>query len=162
MKDEAGGTARTEIKCWNNEVDMDVLFYTEREIEPFLSVLHWARSVIPAEKLKICRTLRDLEHELRRQHARCRLAVINVGSAAEMDGLLLVRHLLDDIRLILLVPEMDRETAHKGHQLYPRFMTDIHIETNRLTAVIKGNLEYLKIEQLASAHERIRTEGTNR
>ncbi|MFH0726016.1 MAG: hypothetical protein V2B19_06650 [Pseudomonadota bacterium] len=132
---------------------MKVLFYTASEKGSALSIIKWVRSVIPPEDLGICRSLDELESNLRRQSIRCKLAVLKINTVEEMDRLVLMKNLLEDIRIILIVPNVNKDTVQKGHQLYPRFMTDSNLAMSQLTAVIKKNLEYIHLSRLTTGCE---------
>jgi hypothetical protein len=128
---------------------MKVLLYTVRENGVAVAIEKWAQSVISPEHFGICRSLKELENTLRQLSFRCRLAILNINGAEEMDGLIRMKNLLDDIRIILIVPDVTKDLARKGYQLYPRFMTDSHIDTNQLASVIQKNLDYLNSEHVA-------------
>jgi hypothetical protein len=128
---------------------MKVLFYAAHEKGVTSEILKWAQSVVPSEHFGICRSFQALEGKLRQQNTRCCLAILHINAVEEMDHLIHLKNLLDDIRIILIVPEVNEDTTQKGYQLYPRFMTDSNIDMNHLAAVIKKNLEYLNIKQSA-------------
>jgi hypothetical protein len=126
---------------------MEVLFYSAHEKGATLPIMKWAQQIIPPKCLGICRSLPELESRLRQQSARCKLAIFHISAVKEIDRLILMKNLLEDIRIILIVPNVTKDTVQKGHQLYPRFMADANIGLNQLAAVIQKNLAYLNIEQ---------------
>lgn len=129
---------------------MNVLFYAASENEAAFPIIKWALSVIPPEHFGICRSLGELETILRQQSIRCRLAILHIYTVEEIERLILMKNLLEDIRIILIVPNVNKDTVQKGHQLYPRFMTDSNTDMNQLTAVIKKNLEVIQLSQLTT------------
>jgi hypothetical protein len=133
---------------------MKVLLYSAREEEAALPIMKWAQSILSPEHFEICRSLQELEIGLRRQSTRCQLAILHISAVQEMDRLILLKNLLDDIRIILIVPDVTRDTIQKGHRLYPRFMTDANIDMNKLAAVIQKNLACLNIDPSTIGYEK--------
>lgn len=129
---------------------MKILFYNAAENATGLSVLELTASMVPREQIKTCRSLDELEAKLCEPNVRFGLAVILVNTVEEIDHLITLKNLLDDVRIILITPDLKKDTVHKGHKLYPRFMTDT-VDMHHLAAIIKKNLSNLNTPQLSAA-----------
>lgn len=126
---------------------MKILFYNTAENATALSVLELTASMVPRERLETCRTLSELKGKLCQPNVRFGLAVILVNTVEEIDHLITLKNLLDDVRIILITPDLKKNTVHKGHKLYPRFMTDT-VDMQHLAAIIHKNLSNLNAPQL--------------
>ncbi|MCJ7779472.1 MAG: hypothetical protein MUQ27_01475, partial [Acidimicrobiia bacterium] len=47
-----------------------------------------------------------------------------------------IRDLLDRIRIILILPDRNKDTINKGHTLFPRFLTYVDGNFDWVTAVL--------------------------
>lgn len=85
-------------------------------------------------------TMEGLCVSLRQPRGDMVFAVLLAESREELDKLLSIRHLLSDIRMILILPDRESDTIAKGHSLRPRFLTysdanftDIAVVLNRMS-----------------------------
>ena len=65
------------------------------------------------------------------------VAILLASTQEELTDILTIRNLLDNVRIILIVPDRDKETISKGHILYPRFLTYVDSDFNWIAAVLK-------------------------
>ena len=61
-------------------------------------------------------------------------------SREDLVDLLSIRNLLDDLRVILLLPNREKETINKGHTLRPRFLTYADSNLLNVAAVLSKML----------------------
>jgi len=54
----------------------------------------------------------------------------------ELEGLLKMKELLQDFRLILILPDDDEETVARGHLLMPRFVSFINSDMDEVIRVL--------------------------
>ena len=116
---------------------MKVLFYHSIEDATSRSVGAILASVTPGGQIDICDSFFSLEKQLCRQPSRFALVVIQIQTDEELMWLVQKKNLLEDIRLILIIPDDDPETVQMGHKLYPRFMADKNFDMNHLSAIVK-------------------------
>jgi hypothetical protein len=67
-------------------------------------------------------TVEDLVQGLRETRGDERLLVCLARSSRELAGLCAVSRFIERVRLILIVPDQERETIAMAHSLYPRFL----------------------------------------
>ena len=109
-------------------------------------------AVFPGQKSEIIRTISDLSARLLqplKYHPN--VAILVSKSKDELSELLSIRDLFDDVRIILVLPDRERDTVSKGHILRPRFLTYIDSHFLEIAAVLN------KI--LATSHPGERSSG---
>jgi hypothetical protein len=79
--------------------------------------------LFPENNTEIYRTIDGLSDRLRRPRYDLAVVVLLAASKQDLLDLLSIRDLLDDLRLILLLPNREKDTIAKGHTLRPRFLT---------------------------------------
>ena len=122
---------------------MRVIFFLPEPIgayERFQGLLELINSVAEA---MVTRTIDDLTHNLRQPKHDLAFAMLFSGSKSELSDLLKMKDLLEDVRIVLILPDRDKETTMMGHKLYPRFLTDIEDKSNTLELVINKMLDNL-------------------
>lgn len=77
--------------------------------------------VLPHE-VKICRTMQGMSTALRRPNHHLTTGVLLAATKDELTGFLSIRELLDNLRVILVLPDRDDKTVTKAHGLRPRFV----------------------------------------
>lgn len=80
-------------------------------------------AIVPAGEIEIYQTINSLSRRLRQPRYDLAVAVLLASSKQDLLELLSIRHLLDDLRVILLLPDREKDTIAKGHTLRPRFLT---------------------------------------
>ena len=76
---------------------------------------------VQREDLEIYRTIEALSRRLHRPRGTLSLVVLLAASRKTLSELLLLRDLLNDIPVILVLPDRKADTVSKGHRLHPRF-----------------------------------------
>jgi hypothetical protein len=100
--------------------------------------------VLPDE-MEICRTMDGISTTLRRPSHHFTTAVLLAATNEDLTSFLNIRDLLDNLRLILVLPDRDDETVTKAHGLRPRFLAytdsdfiDVAAVLNRMLARAHG------------------------
>jgi hypothetical protein len=70
-----------------------------------------------------CTSIEKLVHRLRFPMTNDMVAVLLPMNSKELEHLISIRHLLRDIRIILVLPDSKDETISQGHALRPRFLS---------------------------------------
>jgi len=115
---------------------MALLIYstkTEDIGERLLSVIGL---LIPENKLEVCRSIGELSQRLRQAVFNPTIAILLASSREELQDILSIKDLLWDIKIILIVPDMNRSTLAKGHTLRPRFVCDCNSDFVDVAAVL--------------------------
>ena len=73
----------------------------------------------------------------------------------ELSGILSVRELLVDVRIILVLPDQDKDSIKKGHTMWPRFLTYASSDFSDAAAVLRkmiqnSDLHSRKNEEIAA------------
>jgi len=120
---------------------MNLLIY----VAPSNGVWERLRSVIPTTassmKLDICHSLDALSHRLRSPSADFTAAILVASSYQELLDLVTFSDLLTDLRIIMILPDRNKNTIAKAHTLRPRFLTYLENGLNDVTAVLNKMLE---------------------
>ena len=100
-------------------------------------------SVVSCQHLEIQRSIKDLSERLNRFPREIDLAVLLAASKDQLSELLSLRELLNDVRIILILPDRGRETISQGHLLRPRFLSYADGDLTDVIAVLSKMLERL-------------------
>jgi hypothetical protein len=102
---------------------MNVLFYSRVKEGVGERLQHAIERLSNQGKIEVHRTIASLTRSLCRPAIGQFVAVLLAASKEELLGLLSIRDLLLDKRVILLLPDRNEDTIVKGHTLYPRFLS---------------------------------------
>lgn len=89
-----------------------------------------------------------LKRRLRRSQAGIQLLVLSIADLRELECIIGMADLLDDHRLILVLPDRSRQTVALAHTLYPRFISYTDVDCEELRAVIVQMLAYTATTQV--------------
>jgi hypothetical protein len=92
-------------------------------------------------EMVVYRTLDDLSQGLRKPIENSGIAILLVSNREDLQSILSIRHLFQNIRIILLLPSKEPEIITLAHQLRPRFLTDMNTDLADITAVLKKMLK---------------------
>lgn len=99
--------------------------------------------VVPNENTEIYSTIDTLGKRLRRPSYNIAVAVLLFSSREELRDVLSIRHLFDNIKIILILPDRKNETILLGHKLRPRFLSYTDGDFKDVAAVLKKMLTVL-------------------
>ena len=85
-------------------------------------------------------TIDDLVNRLRHPKKDLTIAVLLADSQKELENILSVKDFFSDVRIILILPDRNKNTIIKGHTLFPRFLTYVDSDFNWVTAVLEKML----------------------
>ena len=97
--------------------------------------------LVPEDKTEIYRTIDTLSNRLRRPRCDLEVAVLLAATKEDLLVLLSISDLLDDLRVILLLPNREKDTIAKGHTLRPRFLTYADSNFSDVAAVLSKMLQ---------------------
>ena len=92
---------------------------------------------IPEGRTEIYRSIENLSWRLCQPTHNLGVAVIVTTSKEELLGVFSIRDLLNDLRIILILPDRDSNTIKKGQALYPRFISYADGHFNDVAAVLE-------------------------
>jgi hypothetical protein len=120
--------------------DMNLLFYstvTDGAGERLLRVIE---EVVPAEKTEIYRTIDTLTRRLRQPAHHPTIAVLFAASRQDLLEIASIKELIWNLRIILILPDREKDTIAKGHTLRPRFLTYSNSDFADVAAVLRKML----------------------
>lgn len=74
-------------------------------------------------RAEIYHTIDSLSNRLRQPGKNHVVAVLLASDWNDLSGLFTIRDLLRDLRTIVILPDQERETILRGHELFPRFLS---------------------------------------
>jgi len=100
--------------------------------------------MVPVEQVTTFMTIDSLERKLRQPAHGLSIAVLLAASRQDLLELHAIKDLLDDIRIILILPDGESETTALGHKLSPRFISYINGNFDDVGAVLRKMVAYMK------------------
>ncbi len=100
-------------------------------------------TVFPRTHIESYRTIECLSKRLRRFSDNPFITVILAASRKELTDIYLINDLLNNIPIILILPDRGRDTVSKGYKLYPRFVSYIDSSFKDVAAVLGKMVERL-------------------
>ncbi len=98
------------------------------------------QGMTPVQDTEIYDSIDRFSQRLRQPTGDLTIAVIVANSKEDLLNLLFIRNLLQDIRIILVLPDREKDTIEKGHRLYPRFMSYLDSNLEEVAAVLNNVL----------------------
>lgn len=122
---------------------MTVLFYTPyagdtgKKCEKLRDEIE---SLVPVEEIEIYRTKAELSQRLHQPRYNLDVCILCAPNRKAFSDILSLRELLEDLLIILLLPDSKKDTITKGHTLRPRFLSYVDGNPDIITAVLKKML----------------------
>jgi hypothetical protein len=104
-------------------MDMKLLFYAPVGDAVGERLRKMIEALVPEGEREMCRTLDALSRMLLQPKYDLGIVVLLASTREELWKLLSIRDLLDDVRIVLVLPDREDDTITKGHILRPRFVT---------------------------------------
>jgi len=102
---------------------MRIIYYSA-ESEPSRERLQRVIEMnFPRNHIEACRSIEELSQRLEQPIPELLIVVLLAASREELSGIIMLRELLLDRRIILVLPDDEPETTSQGHKLRPRFIT---------------------------------------
>jgi hypothetical protein len=115
---------------------MTLLIYSTKTDGAEERLLRVIELLLPEKELKFYRSIDDLSDVLRQPVFNPRIVILFASSRDELEDILSIRELLEDAKIILIVPDMDPATLARGHTLRPRFLSDCNGDFVDIAAVL--------------------------
>lgn len=101
------------------------------------------QELLPSDYLEILRSVESLSWKLQEpqeEQGDKPIVVAVVRGKEELLDLISIRELLYPVRLVLVLPDAEKDTVSLGHRLRPNFLTYIHSDLKELEAVLQRML----------------------
>jgi len=99
------------------------------------------KSVVPEKNIKNSWSIEDLSYNLSHFSSYNALVLLLVVKNNDLDDLLVIGDLLSNGRIILILPDEDKETVAKGLKFYPLFMSNICSDFKDVVTVLENMLK---------------------
>jgi len=99
------------------------------------------QSSVPEGGIEVYRTINDLSRRLRLPKDDATIVVLLLASREDVLDLLAIRHLFRNVRIILVVPDLEDETIALAHRLRPRYLSYIDGNFMGLSTVVNKMFE---------------------
>jgi hypothetical protein len=139
---------------------MNLLFYATIDNRASRKVFAIMRLQGKAFGLEFYRDIIVLMRRLRQPAKELAAAVLFTASVKDINDLIAVRHFLDDMPVILVLPNDSEEFIRKGHLLRPRFLTFADSSPKEIGTVLNNMLKKASIDPVH--HAVSRTLGVDR
>ncbi len=115
---------------------MELLLYSATKQQAGERIQNIIEGIVPIEDIGICRTIESLSIRLRQFRNDLSLAIILASTQKELVDVVFIRELLDDIPIILILPDRKKETISTGSKLRPRFLGYMDSDFQDVKAVL--------------------------
>lgn len=100
-----------------------------------------ATTVMPDGTFEVFRTINDLSRKLRKPKSDLIIVVLFPSDRDDMLDILNMRHLFRNTRVILAIPDLDKETIALAHRMRPRYLTYVYGNLPAIRTVIDNMRE---------------------
>ena len=122
---------------------MNVLLYISCGSRPEkIGLLSKIESAVLDNTVEVINGFEKLLERLKRFSHTIEVAILFAYSKDALSNILSVKELLEDVRIILILPDRLPETISKGHLLRPRFMTYADSDLEDVKAVLIKMLKH--------------------
>jgi DNA invertase Pin-like site-specific DNA recombinase len=115
---------------------MDLVFYADPGNRIQKQALAHVQRGVPDADILVCRTVDELSRKIQRSSIDLLAVVLLVENNHELTSILFLQEELQRHRVILVLPDLLRETTTRGHVLRPRFLTSTDSDLHELSAVL--------------------------
>lgn len=105
------------------ENTIKIIYYSETNEPSSERLKRVIEMNFPRNHIEEYRTIEALSQRLEQPIPEQLIVVLLVASREDLSGIMTLRELLLDRRIILVLPDDEPETASRGHMLRPRFIT---------------------------------------
>ena len=120
---------------------MNLLLYTSGIDEASKRLLKMATNFPNKGIAEIFHSLENLTGRLNQPKNNHTVVVLHVATEKELSHVLSIYDFLQDIKLILILPDREEPTVAKGHKLHPRFLSYADSDFSDIGAVLNKMFE---------------------
>ena len=120
---------------------MKILLYSKMGDQSADTLEKLIETHLQGVEMAVYKTIDDLSQSLRHPTEDSGIAILLVSNQEDLKDIFSIRHLFQNIRIILLLSDKTAETVALAHQLRPRFLTNINSDFSEITAVLKKMLK---------------------
>ena len=120
---------------------MKVVFYINAAGKTGLRLQKMIRDLVPDRRKETYSAIDSLAPRLRQHAYNIAAVVLLITSREDLSNILRIRHLFQNIKTILILPDRENETITKGHRLRPRFLSYADRNFVEVAVVLEKMLE---------------------
>jgi len=116
---------------------MSVLLYLPKKEKTEDELLRIIQEAIPDQVIEICSSIGGLSDKLHQPVPDVSVAVLYVKNRAELMEIIYFNDLLDELKVVLVLPDSDLDVLEKAYILCPRFIAVAENDFKHLGSVLK-------------------------
>jgi len=124
-----------------------VLFASGKNVAVSKRLQKVTESKVSLNHLETIQTIEDLSKRVRRLPREIDIAVLLAQSNDQLSEFFPLKEFLEDVRIILILPNLERETITKGHLLRPRYIDYVDGDFSNVGAVLEKMSDSMKDNQ---------------
>jgi hypothetical protein len=118
----------------------NILLFSTQVSNPENDLINSLEGWIPRKKVKIYRNMESLLTKLQKPLAQKPFLILFIYDQEDLDTLISQKLLLNDIPIILILPERGSQMIARGHNLRPRFLSYHDSDINEVKGVLRKML----------------------
>lgn len=99
--------------------------------------------LVVVDEIEVFRTIDSLVRRLKQPVFDLKITVLLATTRKELSEILSFKDLLTDIRILLILPDGDRDTISMAHKLYPRFISYIDSDFKDVADALGKMTDYM-------------------
>ena len=116
---------------------MSVILYLPQKEKKEDDLLRIIQKAIPGQVIEICSSIGELSERLHQPMPDVSAAVLYAVNRAELMEIIYLNDLLNDLKVVLVLPDSDPEVLEKAYILCPRFIAVAESDFKHLGSVLK-------------------------
>jgi len=116
---------------------MSMILYLPQKEKTEDDLLRIIQSAIPDQVIEICSSIGGLSDRLRHTMLDVSVAVLYIATRAELMEIIYLGDLLDELKVVLVLPDSDPEILERAYILCPRFIAAAKSDFQHLAGVLK-------------------------
>ncbi|MBU2551987.1 MAG: hypothetical protein KKB20_26490 [Proteobacteria bacterium] len=120
---------------------MNMLFYAAEVTDDTQRLEELIQTTLDMENIEVFRNIEAFMSGLKRPRLYPALALIATASRSELLDITRLEPLLDDVKIVLILPDCEDETLALGHRLRPRYMSFAGDRMEDVAAILKKMMD---------------------
>lgn len=92
--------------------------------------------LVPKDNMEIYGTVSDLLLRLCKPQCEFTIVILHISDREDLERIMTTRPLLDNVRIILVLPDSNSATVKIGHSLHPRYLSFKNGSLSDVTSVL--------------------------
>ena len=126
---------------------MTITFFSTTGEGPGERLLHKIETHLPGLPIQVARTVKTLSDRFHQPVLEPSTLILMPENKEQLQELIAMGNLLNDIPILLVLPDRKPATIDAGHRLFPRFITYMDSDFSYFFAVLNKMLEKNKLQK---------------